>query len=205
MGRLAEYSEAQIIEAGKYVESVGQRVTAFSIREKLGGGSPERIKIIWEKHLNTVKAQNPEESEEEKIELPAEIQESLNKNLATASKQLESLAKESFKVAMDVAESRVKNVILEHEEKISQYAQAELEAFQALEKSDREKEEFERKMEALATKNEQLLAENSKLLGNIESLQSRISQLETKESELSELQREFGKLQGKIEVMESNA
>ena len=115
MGRVAEYSEEQIITAGNYIESIGKHVTAFSIREKLGGGSPERIKGVWEQHIRKLQNESATNYEEDKIELPAEIQDSLDKNLKTSAKQIESIAKESFKVAMEVAESRVKSVIEKHE------------------------------------------------------------------------------------------
>lgn len=46
MGRIAEYSQNEIIKAGEHIESNGKHVNPFSIREKLGGGSPDRIKRI---------------------------------------------------------------------------------------------------------------------------------------------------------------
>ena len=60
MGRVAEYSEKEIIEAGEVIESNGKHVNPFAIREKLGGGSPDRIKRIWETHLQSRKAVDSE-------------------------------------------------------------------------------------------------------------------------------------------------
>ncbi|TMO83095.1 DNA-binding protein [Pseudoalteromonas spongiae] len=204
MGRVAEYSQNEIINAGEQIESNGKHVNPFAIREKLGGGSPDRIKKIWESHIASRQFHDAEQNNEDVIELPTEIQEAFVKNLKTVSSQLERIAQDSFRVAMQLAEKRVKSTIDEYQTKISEFEQSEQEAFHALETSDREKDGLEQKVEILTIKNEQLLAENSKLQGNIESLQLRMSQLETKESELSELQREFGKLQGRIEIMENN-
>lgn len=50
MGRRAQFSEKQIIAAGKELEEVGIAVSPFAIRNKLGGGCSVRIKVAWEKY-----------------------------------------------------------------------------------------------------------------------------------------------------------
>ena len=41
--RPAEYQEADIIKAGQKIQKEGRTVTAFGIRNALGGGNPRRI------------------------------------------------------------------------------------------------------------------------------------------------------------------
>jgi len=204
MGRVAEYSEEQIITAGNYIESIGKHVTAFSIREKLGGGSPERIKGVWEQHIQKLQNESATNYEEDKIELPAEIQDSLDQNLKTSAKQIESIAKESFKVAMEVAESRVKSVIEKHEGKIAEYELSEKEAFQALNQSDNEIQSLESQIATLKQHNDQLVAKNSNLAGQLESLKERIKQLELKETDYTKLVHENGELKGQLKVLALN-
>ena len=83
MGRVAEYSQNEIIKAGEHIESNGKHVNPFAIRAKLGGGSPDRIKRIWETHLQSRKAVDSEEGVDDVIELPTEIQEALSLLLTT--------------------------------------------------------------------------------------------------------------------------
>jgi chromosome segregation ATPase len=204
MGRVAEYSVEQIIEAGKSIDLAQKRVTPFSIREKLGGGSPERIKEIWEKHLNQIRDEAVIDSSDAELELPAEIQASLEKNLNTASKQLLTLTNDTFRVAMQVSEKRVKSTIDDFNNKIEELEEIERDAFRALEKGDAKIETLESELADLAKVNERLLADNSKLLGQIEVIKERVLQLESIERKYSELQRELGKLEGQLAVCNSD-
>lgn len=204
MGRVAEYSVEQIIGAGKSIEASEKRVTPFAIREKLGGGSPERIKEIWEQHLNQIKSESISESPDDEVELPSEIQDALEKNLKTASKQLISLTNGTFKVAMQVAEKRVKSTIDDFNNKIEELKEVEQDAFRAMGVSDRKIDDLETEISNLMQKNEQHVADNAKLTGKLESLKERMVQLEVKEAEFSALQREFGKLEGQLDILKSS-
>ncbi|MDU0355779.1 DNA-binding protein [Paraglaciecola aquimarina] len=204
MGRVAEYSVEQIVDAGRSIEALEKRVTPFAIREQLGGGSPERIKEIWEQHLNQLKSENITELPNDEVELPTEIQDALEKNLKTASKQLISLTNGTFKVAMQVAEKRVKSTIDDFNNKIEELKEVEQDAFRAMGVSDRKIDDLQTEISTLNQRNEQHVAENSKLTGQLESLKERIVQLEAKEAEYSALQREFGKLEGQLEILKSS-
>jgi colicin import membrane protein len=181
VGRVAEYSAEKIIEAGKNIELAGKRVTPFAIREKLGGGSPERIKGIWERHIDKL-GESINETSSETIELPYEIQEALDKNRIAASKQLVSFTNNIFKVAKLLAEKRVEPAIDEINKKIEELKEVKQSAFKQI---------------------EQLLADNAKLSGQLESFKDRVTQLEDKEVKYEDLQREFGKLEGQLEIFKS--
>lgn len=203
MGRVPEYTTEQIIEAGLAIAKTGKTVTPFAIRERLHGGSPDRIKRIWDAYCKDAKSETTENVGSNEIELPTEIQEALDKNWKMAQKHLKDIAISSFSVATSIAEKRVTSTIEDYKSKISEYEESEKDAFQSLETSDREKAELENQIELLNEKSETLASDNARLSGMLETLQSRVSQLELKESELSELKIEYGKLQGKIEVIVS--
>lgn len=199
MGRRAEFSDQQIIEAGKAITAEGKLVSPFAIRNRLQGGSSERIKIVWSEYLSQQESIVEEKVEE--IELPTEIAEKLEKNQQTAINQLEKLAMESYKLAQQVAEKRVKSTIDDYQSKILEYEESENQASLAIESSDKKIDELETEIDILQSRNEKFVSENSKLLGLLEANDSRIKQLETKEIELDKLQRAYGKLEGQLELL----
>ncbi|MCF2948827.1 DNA-binding protein [Paraglaciecola aquimarina] len=199
MGRRAEFSDQQIIEAGKAITAEGKLVSPFAIRNRLQGGSSERIKIVWSEYLSQQESIVEEKVEE--IELPTEIAEKLEKNQQTAINQLEKLAMESYKVAQQVAEKRVKSTIDDYQSKILEYEESENQASLAIESSDNKIDELEAEIDVLQSRNEELVAENSRLLGLLEANESRIKQLEIKEVEFDKLQRAYGKLEGRFELL----
>ncbi|MDX2371032.1 MAG: DNA-binding protein [Colwellia sp.] len=199
MGRIAEFSDQQIIDAGDAISAEGKLVSTFAIRNRLNGGSSDRIKAVWSRYV----AQKESVIEENipDIDLPTEIAETLEKNQETAKNQLKKLAIESYKVAQQIAEKRVKSTIDDYQTKILEYEESENQASLALESSDKKNDELESEIEALQSRNENLVAENSKLSGVLESNNHRLKQLEAKEVELDKLQRAYGKLEGKLELM----
>ena len=198
VGRKKEFSDDKIIETGVVIEKAGGPVSPFAIRNRLGGGSSDRIKNVWQAFDDKRQAESEAEVVSEIIELPSEIQAILEKNLDVSTNMLNRLASESFKVAQSVAEKRVTSTIEEYKTRIGSYVEAEKQASIALESCDEKVESLEDKIEALESKNESLLAENAKFSGKIESLAERISMLEDKEKRFEELQREFGKLEERL-------
>ena len=201
MGRKAEFTDDQIIKAGLSIESSGEPVSPFAIRNRLNGGSSMRIKQVWSEFNAQRNTVNVAEVSDEEVELPNEIAETLDRNIATATKQLQKLAADSYKVAQDVAEKRVRSTIEEYKAKVEELEEAENQAALALEGSDQKIDELESQLESLILKNEKLVAENSKLTGKIESIQKRVEQLETMENAHATLQREYGKLEGQLSVL----
>lgn len=59
MGRLAIYSDDDVIAAGKQLVAAGfdaWRITGTRLRKELGGGTPERLVAAWQSHLRQVAA-----------------------------------------------------------------------------------------------------------------------------------------------------
>lgn len=199
MGRRAEFSDEQIIGAGKAIQAEGKPVSTFAIRNRLQGGSSERIKAVWSDYI--IQQETIVEPEVPEIELPSEIAEILEKNQKTAQNQLEKLTIEGYKVAQLVAEKRVKSTIDEYQTKIDMFEESENQASIALETSDKKIEELELLIESLTDKNETLISENSKLEGKLNAISENVIKLEKIELSYRDLQREFGKLEGKLETL----
>ena len=138
------------------------------------------------------------------IELPAELQDSLEKSIQAITKQLTKAAKDNYQVAIEVAESRVASVIKKHEEKFEEFQQSELEAFQAVDAADKLNENLKSELSTLEKINDDLRQESAKFSGLVESLTSRLeyldSKLDSKETELMKLVRENAELKGKFET-----
>jgi chromosome segregation ATPase len=108
--RPADYSEEQIIEAGKALQEAGKRVTPFGIREHMGGGKPQRIRTVWDSYL----AGNLEQEarQEEAVELPAEFAEQVQGMNTALIADLTAFAKRVYKRADEIAESRTREAML---------------------------------------------------------------------------------------------
>ncbi|WP_445428292.1 DNA-binding protein [Alishewanella sp. HL-SH05] len=201
MGRKAEFSDQQIIDVGLALEQKGESVSPFAIRNRLNGGSSVRIKQVWDTFIQDRLSRSPDESDQVEVDLPAEIMETLGRNIDTATKQLQKLAAESYKTAQEVAEKRVKSTIDEYKAKVTVLEEAENQATLALESSDKKIDELESQIEELLTKNEFLVSENARISGMLDSYKVRIDQLELIDKSYNELLREYGKLEGRLEAL----
>lgn len=47
-----EITAAMVIQAGQKLEEENQNVTGFALREMVGGGSPGKLRRVWEEHVN---------------------------------------------------------------------------------------------------------------------------------------------------------
>ncbi|MFT5296746.1 MAG: chromosome segregation ATPase [Colwellia sp.] len=202
MARHAEVTEQEIINAGTALESTGKRANSGSIRVKLGNrGGFSRIKEVWGKHVTNRETDDLSSDNDADIELPAEIQDNLERNSKQAVKNLEAITVNSFKVAQQIAEKRVSSTIEEYKAKIEDFEESEQQAGIALESCDNQISDLNDEVESLLNKNEKLLSENSHLSGQMSSAVARINDLEKKERELFELKEMYGKLLGKYELV----
>lgn len=200
MGRIAEFTDENIINAGLSLQKNNKPVSPFSIRNKIGGGSSERIKEVWNIYL---KAQ-PElmESDDIAVELPTEIQENLDRNIKHAIKNIENITANNFKVAQEIAEKRVSSTINEYKVKVDDFEESEQQASIALENCDLKITILNDELDLEKQRNEELVAENAKLEGVLSSTNDSVAKLEIKSVELNKLILEHGKLIGKYELLE---
>jgi hypothetical protein len=198
MGRKTEFSDQQIIDSGLAIEREGKSVSPFAIRNRLGGGSSERIKNVWLTFDENRPSDIEEESSQDKIDLPIEVQDILEKNIDTATQMFTKLASEGYKIAQLIAENRVKSTVEDYQSKIADSIESEHQASLAIEESDRRIDVLEIELDISKSKADELLADNAKKDGIVESLRERLLVLERKEEEFNNLQREHGKLEERL-------
>lgn len=57
--RPAEFSPEEIVAAGEALVAAGRNVTGFALRQKVGGGNPNRLKQVWDEHFEDLSGNNP--------------------------------------------------------------------------------------------------------------------------------------------------
>lgn len=67
--RPVEFSDEAIIQAGQALRQAGRNVTGFALRQKIGGGSPTRLRQVWDDHLSSL----TETPTQPVAELPTEL------------------------------------------------------------------------------------------------------------------------------------
>ena len=118
--RPTEFTDEQIIEAGITLQAEGRTVTGFAIRQRIGGGAPNRLKAVWDNY----QAQQAAMSIEPAAELPVDVEEKLGLFNKELTDKLMGMAIELNDKAVKAAERRVKDVVAAATE---QRAQAERE------------------------------------------------------------------------------
>ena len=105
--RPAEFSPEEIVAAGEALVAAGRNVTGFALRQKVGGGNPNRLKQVWDEHLA---AKNTTEAEPV-AELPVEVAEEVAAVTKSLTERLATLAVELNDKAVKAAERRVAEVL----------------------------------------------------------------------------------------------
>ncbi|HCK3152290.1 TPA: DNA-binding protein, partial [Salmonella enterica subsp. enterica serovar Weltevreden] len=138
--RPATFEAEQIIEAGLALQAEGKRITGFGLRNRTGGGSPARLKQVWDEYQSTQTAP----STEPVAELPDEVADAVKGISATLAEQLAKLAAELNDKVVKAAERQVDDITRTAEE---QKAQAERELADAVQAVD----DLEQKLDAVTT------------------------------------------------------
>ncbi len=168
--RPAEIDTAEIIRAGNELVEGGRNVTGFALRQKVGGGNPNRLKQVWEEHVSTQRVVTAEPV----AELPHEVAEQLKTETALLSARLAGLAVDLNDRAVKAAERRVAEVLRSAGE---QREQAERELADA----STTVEDLEKNLDAA---NEQIKALTLKVEGQGEGLQSQKVEIAQLKSQL---------------------
>lgn len=164
--RPAEYTEDQIIEAGKQLLANGRRVTGFALRKIVGGGDQKRLAGLWEAYQ-----QQQEVVESEPVQdLPVEVEETLNEMTSSFLEQVRHLALNLNNRAVKTAERRVADVMRTTQD---QQEQAEAELRDAAETVDDLESHLAALQEELWSEKEELtnkITEMKQLQKNLEEL-----------------------------------
>lgn len=125
MARTAEFTDEQIVDAGKQLKQSGKRITGFGLRNLVGGGNPQRLLEVWEQHETEGTEEEPELVSELPIEVADHLQSVINSFTTTFSERFTNLAREMNYRAVSASERRVKELTQAAEDK-RQQAQAEI-------------------------------------------------------------------------------
>ncbi|EMI9756518.1 DNA-binding protein [Salmonella enterica] len=151
--RPATFEAEQIIEAGLALQAEGKRITGFGLRNRTGGGSPARLKQVWDEYQATQTAP----STEPVAELPDEVADAVKGISATLAEQLAKLAAELNDKIIKAAERQVDDITRAAEK---QQAETEQELADAAQTVD----DLEQKLEAMTAdfRKTQELLDNSR-------------------------------------------
>lgn len=188
-GRKAEVSDEQVIEAGKQLLSEGQRITGFSLRKRIGAGTPARLFDVWK-----AKGQSspPTVVTEEEADLPIELADHVKEAASILGDKLMSMARDMNSIATRTHERRVRDWIQKAEEKTRQ-AEAEVaDAGQLFEEAEQRANDAEDRIKELEAE----LKQSQK-----DAQQQRLELTETK-TQLTASNREIDSLSKKLEKTE---
>jgi len=194
------FSNEKINEAIVHLESEGKPLNPSRVRERLGGGDHSRIKEALLKYASEKTEQNNDEASASL--LPPEMEDTVNRLKNNLNNQLDKLAKSCFDVAMNTADLRIKSKIEEYNLQVTTLEDAEKDAFESIERSEKTNQELQLKITKLESKNEMLIAKNAESNALLIAAQVQTEKLENKENEVADLRQQLGKLEGKLEALE---
>ncbi|WP_208630517.1 DNA-binding protein [Ectopseudomonas oleovorans] len=152
--RPAEFTPEQIIQAGQALIEAGRKVTGFALRQRVGGGNPNRLKAIWDEHL----AGQSVVQSEPVAELPVEVAEQLKVVTEALTDRLAALAVDLNDKAVKASERRVAEVVRAAGE---QREQADSELADASQTVDDLEQKLDEKVELIESLEQQLASEKS--------------------------------------------
>lgn len=143
--RPAEFSPEEIVAAGEALVAAGRNVTGFALRQKVGGGNPNRLKQVWDEHLA---AKNTTEAEPV-AELPVEVAEEVAAVTKSLTERLATLAVELNDKAVKAAERRVAEVLRTAGEQREQAERELVDAAQTVDELETRLDESQAEVESL--------------------------------------------------------
>lgn len=154
--RPVEFTAEQIIDAGQALQASGRNVTGFALRQKVGGGNPNRLKQVWDEHL----ASQSVVQAEPVAELPVEVAEQLQVVTQALTERLAALAVDLNDKAVKASERRVAEVVRAAGEQREQAERELADASQTVEDLERQLDEAQERNE----QQQQQLASNAQTL-----------------------------------------
>lgn len=172
--RPTEFTTEQIIKAGIELQTEGKSTTGFAIRQKIGGGNPNRLKQIWDEYLATQGATQIEPV----AELPIEVAEEIAIVTKSLTDRLATLAVELNNKAVKAAERRVTEVLRTAGEEREQAERELIDAAQTVDELEAQLDEARSKAEALEQRlNDSLVHEQSQAI-ELAQLRERLASVE---------------------------
>jgi len=208
--RPVEFTSEEIIKAGQELRAAGRNITGFALRQKIGGGSPARLKQVWDEHLQSQAVT----SAEPVAELPPEVSEEVAALAHALTGRLMEMAVEVNNRAVKAAERSVSEVLRSAAEHREQAERELADASQTVEDLESRLDEANTKTAGL----EQRLAESQGIqqaqaveLAQVrveikmimEDLRRKQQQVEQLQSERDAARENAAKLSGQVEAMQA--
>ena len=179
--RPVEYPDEAIIAAGQALQAEGRRITAFALRQRVGGGDPVRIRTVW---LDYLVRCNQQTAAIVKETLPAEFAVAVEELNTTFLEQWRHLATRLYQLARDSAEARVREA-LQTARTVQEQAEAEMaDAQQNALAQDTRIEELTGQYEEAQQRLRTLLQEQEERAQQLATLDSRWQQAQAEMAEL---------------------
>lgn len=180
--RPVEFTNEAVIKAGEELQAQNRNITGFALRQKTGGGTPARLKQVWDEHISSQSVTVAEPVSE----LPVEVADAVAGVSKALSERIAALAVELNDKAVKASERRVHEVVRSAGE---QREQAERELVDATQTLD----DLEGKLDAAQAVNVELEAQlevakttAQKHAFELEGLRERFSALSTQSQRIQE-------------------
>lgn len=197
MGRHAEFTEEQIVEAGLELEGkVGKgKITISGIRQALGGGSAVRIKEIWNSFLLSRDEKEASQNHQADIDLPLELEALFEKHSSTVLKLLKQFVNESYRLSDNLSELKVKGRLEEYSEQIEIFQREEAALLVDVDKAREETFDLNSQNEVLESEITELKSQNAELKGQLKVFQETIAKHDEKAQHYEKVIHENGRLE----------
>ena len=169
--RPAEFSNEIIVQAGRSLLDEGRNITGFALRQKVGGGNPQRLKQVWDEYL----ASQQNEVVEPAIELPVELAEAVTAATTALTEQILKLATDMNTRAVKAAERRVAEVVRTAGEQREQTERELNDAIQAVDELEEQIEQAREDLQRTTGKLEAQLEQNQRQAIEIAQLRERLA------------------------------
>lgn len=145
--RPVEFSDEAIIQAGQALRQAGRNVTGFALRQKIGGGNPNRLRQVWDDHLASLNVAPTQPV----AELPTELAQAVASLTQMVNERIMALVVELNDKAVQAANGRVQEVLRTSEEQQQQAQQELAEAATAVNELDTQLVAAQTEVETLTT------------------------------------------------------
>ncbi len=145
--RPVEIESEQIIQAGKDLVAAGRNITGFALRQRVGGGNPNRLKQVWNEYLSSQSMATAEPV----AELPVEVADEVAAVTKALTERIAALAIELNDKAVKAAERRVSEVVRAAGEQREQAERELADASQTVDDLEAKLDELQAEKDAIST------------------------------------------------------
>lgn len=172
--RPAEFTPEAIIQAGQELQAAGRNITGFALRQKVGGGNPNRLKQVWDEHTTSQAVTRAAPI----AELPVEVAEEMAAVTKALTERLAALAVELNDKAVKAAERRVAEVIRTAGEQREQAERELADASQTVDELETRLDEQTHAVEVLETRLAEATTTSQARAVDLAQLRERLAQIE---------------------------